>query len=63
MTVRVTDVQAALHAAGVTNPRVRDYVHYYANLTEVDRIEVVGPADDARLIREALAAGELQPAG
>ncbi|UUZ60927.1 hypothetical protein [Nocardioides sp. B-3] len=40
-----------------------EYVRKYADLTGAERIEVVSPADDARLIEEALAAGELQPAG
>ncbi|MCW2796398.1 phosphoenolpyruvate carboxykinase domain-containing protein, partial [Nocardioides sp.] len=59
----MSDVEAALDDAGVTNPRVREYVHYYADLTGAERVEVVSAADDARLIQEALAAGELQPAG
>lgn len=59
----MADVEAALDAAGLTNPAVREYVRKYADLTGAERIEVVSPADDARLIEEALAAGELQPAG
>ncbi|MEJ7832818.1 MAG: phosphoenolpyruvate carboxykinase (GTP) [Nocardioides sp.] len=59
----MADVEAALQAAGLTNPRVREYVRYYADLTGAERVEVVSAGDDARLIREALEAGELEPAG
>lgn len=59
----MADVQAALDAAGLTNPKVREYVEYWADLTGADRIEVVTAADDARLIEESLADGELDPAG
>ena len=48
---------------GSRNPKVREFVAEYAELTGAERIEVVGAADDARLIQEALDAGELQPAG
>ncbi len=57
------DLAATLDAAGVTNPHVRDYVRYWAELTGAARVEVVTAADDARLIAEALEAGELEPAG
>jgi len=59
----MADVEAALDAAGLSNPAVRDYVRYYADLTGADRVEVVTEADDARLVQEALDAGELLPAG
>lgn len=59
----MADVEAALDAAGLTNPRVREYVQYYAELTGAERVEVVSADDDARLIAEALEAGELLPAG
>ena len=59
----MADVEAALDAAGLTNPAVREYVRKYADLTGAERIEVVSPADDARLIQEALDARELFPAG
>ncbi|KQY57545.1 MULTISPECIES: phosphoenolpyruvate carboxykinase (GTP) [unclassified Nocardioides] len=59
----MADVEATLDAAGVTNPDVREYVRYYAELTGAERVEVVSAADDARLIQEALDAGELFPAG
>ncbi len=59
----MTDVDAALDAAGLTNKAVREYVHHWAEILRPDRIEVVSAADDARLIEESLAAGEIQPAG
>ncbi|HEX6149745.1 MAG TPA: phosphoenolpyruvate carboxykinase, partial [Nocardioides sp.] len=59
----MADVEAALDAAGLHNPKVREFVAEYAELTGAERIEVVSAADDARLIQEALDAGELQPAG
>ncbi|MFC4783929.1 phosphoenolpyruvate carboxykinase (GTP) [Nocardioides sp. MAHUQ-72] len=59
----MVDVAAVLDEAGLTNPRVREYVEYWAELTGAARIEVVSAADDARLVREALEAGELLPAG
>ena len=57
------DVEATLDKAGVSNPNVREYVRYWADLTGAARVEVVTAADDARLIAEALDAGELEPAG
>ena len=59
----MVDVEKVLDDAGVTNPRVREYVAYWAELTGVARVEVVTAADDDRLIQEALDAGELLPAG
>ncbi|MDQ4053159.1 MAG: phosphoenolpyruvate carboxykinase (GTP) [Actinomycetota bacterium] len=59
----MVDVEAALDEAGLKNERVRDYVRHWAELTGAARIEVVGAADDARLIQECLDAGELLPAG
>jgi phosphoenolpyruvate carboxykinase (GTP) len=57
------DLETALDDAGLKNPHVREYVRYWAALTGAARVEVVGAADDARLIRESLAAGEILPAG
>ncbi|EFQ84435.1 phosphoenolpyruvate carboxykinase (GTP) [Aeromicrobium marinum DSM 15272] len=57
----MADVDAALDAAGLTNPHVREYVKYWAGITGAERVEVVGADDDARLVQEALDAGELQP--
>ena len=59
----MSDVQAALDAAGLTNQSVREYVEHWAGITGADRVEVVGAADDDRLIAESLEAGELMPAG
>ncbi|MDR7085702.1 phosphoenolpyruvate carboxykinase (GTP) [Aeromicrobium panaciterrae] len=59
----MVDIDAALDAAGLKNPHVREYVHYWADLTGAERVEVVSAADDTRLIAEALEAGELDPAG
>ncbi|MGN0062602.1 MAG: phosphoenolpyruvate carboxykinase (GTP) [Nocardioides sp.] len=59
----MANVEAILDAAGLTNPKVREFVAQYAELTGAERIEVVNASDDARLIQEALEAGELLPAG
>jgi phosphoenolpyruvate carboxykinase (GTP) len=57
------DLESTLDGAGLTNPAVRDFVRYWADHTGASRVEVVGAADDARLVRESLAAGEILPAG
>jgi phosphoenolpyruvate carboxykinase (GTP) len=59
----MADVEAVLDAAGLKNEAVREYVAHWAGITGADRIEVVSSSDDARLIQEALEAGEIQPAG
>ncbi|HEY8301858.1 MAG TPA: phosphoenolpyruvate carboxykinase (GTP) [Jatrophihabitans sp.] len=59
----MADVDADLDRAGLTNPHVREFVRQWAAVTEPDRIEVVSAADDARLVEESLAAGEVLPAG
>ncbi len=59
----MADVDAALDAAGLKNPHVREYVKEWAEHTGAARVEVVSAADDDRLVAEALAAGELLPAG
>ena len=59
----VVDVDGVLESAGLKNDKVREYVRYWAGITRPDSIEVVSAADDARLIAEALAAGEILPAG
>jgi phosphoenolpyruvate carboxykinase (GTP) len=59
----VADVDAALDAAGLKNPHVREYVKDWAEHTGAARVEVVSASDDDRLVAEALAAGELLPAG
>ena len=57
----MVEVEKALDEAGLKNPKVREYVAHWAAITEPDRIEVVSAADDARLVAEALEAGELLP--
>jgi len=59
----MVDVHAALDRAELRNVRVREYVRHWAEHTGAARIEVVSASDDARLIAEALAEGEIQPAG
>jgi phosphoenolpyruvate carboxykinase (GTP) len=59
----MADVDSALDAAGLKNEAVREYVRHWAGVTGAERVEVVSAADDARLIQEALDAGELLPAG
>jgi len=59
----VADVDAILEAAHLKNDHVREYVRYWAGITGADNIEVVSADDDARLVQEALAAGEIQSAG
>jgi phosphoenolpyruvate carboxykinase (GTP) len=59
----VADVDAILDGAGLTNAKVREYVRYWAEVTDPERIEVVSVDDDARLVSEALDAGEILPAG
>jgi phosphoenolpyruvate carboxykinase (GTP) len=59
----VVDVDAALESAHLKNEKVREYVRYWAEITQADKIEVVSAADDARLIQECLEAGEIAPAG
>ena len=49
--------------SGLKNEAVREYVRHWAGVTGAERVEVVSAADDARLIQEALDAGELLPAG
>jgi len=59
----MVDVDQVLDEAGLKNPYVREYVAYWAGVTGAAKVEVVSAADDARLIAEALEAGELFPAG
>ncbi|HLF71600.1 MAG TPA: phosphoenolpyruvate carboxykinase (GTP) [Dehalococcoidia bacterium] len=53
-------IDSALDAAHLQNTAARDFVRQWAAHTQPDRIEVVSAADDDRLLREALAAGEVQ---
>jgi phosphoenolpyruvate carboxykinase (GTP) len=59
----MTDVEKVLDGAGLMNLQVRAYVRRWVALTGAERVEVVSAADDARLLQEALDAGELLPAG
>src|SRR5512139_927386 len=59
----MVDVDEVLDEAGLKNPHVREYVRQWAAHTGAARIEVVSAADDARLVQESLAAGEIVPAG
>src|SRR6516164_7519907 len=59
----MVDVHAALGEAGLRNVHVREYVRYWAELTGAAWIQVVSASDDARLLGEALAEGEILPAG
>jgi phosphoenolpyruvate carboxykinase (GTP) len=54
-----SEVQARLSAAGVTNQAVWDFVKQWAAHLEPGGLEVITAADDARLLREGLDAGEL----
>jgi phosphoenolpyruvate carboxykinase (GTP) len=57
------DLETILDDAGLKNASVREFVRHWAELTGAQRVEVVGAADDARLIEESLAGGEIRPAG
>jgi phosphoenolpyruvate carboxykinase (GTP) len=57
------DLDATLDRAGLANEAVREFVRFWAGHTGASQVEVVGAADDARLVRESLAAGEILPAG
>ncbi len=59
----MVDVEKVLDEAGLKNPYVREYVAHWADITGADRVEVVSADDDARLLQEAVDAGELLPAG
>lgn len=57
------DLETILDEADLKNASVREFVRQWAGLTTPSRVEIIGAADDARLIAESLAAGEIQPAG
>ncbi len=59
----MTAIDAVLDEAGLTNESVRAYVKHWAQHTGAERVEIINASDDARLISEALEAGELHPAG
>ncbi|WP_028660163.1 phosphoenolpyruvate carboxykinase (GTP) [Nocardioides insulae] len=57
----MVDVDRVLDEAGLKNEHVREYVSYWAGVTQPERIEVVSASDDDRLLQESLEAGELLP--
>ncbi len=57
------NIEQVLQDAGLTNPKVVEYVKKWAEITNPAKIEVVDAKDDQRLIKEALEAKELLPAG
>ncbi len=59
----MTSIDTTLDDAGLTNEAMREYVAHWFEHTGAERLEMVSAADDARLVEEALAAGELLPAG
>ncbi|GGL23217.1 phosphoenolpyruvate carboxykinase [GTP] [Phycicoccus endophyticus] len=59
----VADLDKSLDDAGLTNTSVREYVRHWADFLGAERVEVVSASDDARLVEESLASGEIQPAG
>lgn len=58
-----TTIEHTLNAAGITVQAIREFVQEWAAIAAPARVEVVSAADDARLIQEALDAGELLRAG
>lgn len=54
-------IDSACDSAGLTNDSVRRFIRQWAAHTGASAFEVVSAGDDARLIREALAAGEIFP--
>lgn len=61
--MNVATIHRYLDEGGVAYSAIRSFVEEWALLTEPDRIEVISAEDDARLIVEALDAGEILPAG
>ncbi|NHA67655.1 phosphoenolpyruvate carboxykinase (GTP) [Phycicoccus sp. CMS6Z-2] len=59
----MAELEQSLDEAGLTNTAVREYVLHWAEFLGAERVEVVSAADDARLVRESLKAGEIEPAG
>jgi phosphoenolpyruvate carboxykinase (GTP) len=57
----MVDVDKVLDEAGLKNPLVREYVAHWAEVTGAAAVEVVNASDDARLLAEAVEAGELLP--
>lgn len=59
----LTTIRHSLDHGGVDNPAIRAFVEEWALLTAPERIEIISAEDDARLLAEALDAGEILPAG
>ncbi len=59
----MTHSSSALSRAGLTNPHVHEFVAEWSHVLTPDHIEVIGSDDDARLLSEALADGEIIEAG
>ncbi len=57
------DIASILEEAHLDNPEVLAYVEHWAAIFEPDSIEVISAQDDERLVQEALADGEIFPAG
>lgn len=57
------DIASILEEAHLNNPEVLAYVEHWAAITEPDSVEVISAQDDERLVQEALADGEIFPAG
>ena len=57
----VAAVDQAMDAAGLTNPHVREYVNYWAELTGAERVEV--PVPERVPVIEAIGAGDAFAAG
>ena len=55
-----TEIEVALKTGGVRNDAVAVFVTHWATHLEPAALEVVSADDDARLLRESLAAGEIQ---
>lgn len=59
----MTPPTQALTHGGLTNPSVHEFVTEWAGILRPERVELVGSDDDARLLAEALEAGEIIEAG
>lgn len=59
----MTHSSSALTRAGLTNPHVHEFVAEWSRVLTPEHIEVISADDDARLLAEALADGEILEAG
>ena len=55
------EIEQAFSQSGLKNEHVKDFARQWFAHTGAARIEIVSAADDARLVEEALASGELSP--